>query len=104
MRYKGHNHAVIRLQLELLGYWITIAPRTGDLMADADYFSRMGADISPDPLMKDYLAFRRLLYNSNTPPTDDINDNNMPGRRSKKPRPAEPTQHTNQVNLATVDW
>jgi hypothetical protein len=50
------------------------------------------------------LAFRRQLYNNNAPPTDDINDNNMPRRRSKKPRPAEPTQHTNEVNLATVDW
>jgi hypothetical protein len=49
MRYKGHNHAVIRLQLELLGYWFTIAPRTGDLMADADYFSRLGEDVSTDP-------------------------------------------------------
>jgi hypothetical protein len=40
MKYRGHNHAVIRLQLELLGYWFTIAPRTGNLMANADYFSR----------------------------------------------------------------
>jgi hypothetical protein len=28
----------------------------------------------------------------------------MPGRRSKKPRPTEPTQHTNEINLAMVDW
>ena len=27
--YKGHNHAVKRLQLELLGYWFTIANRSG---------------------------------------------------------------------------
>jgi hypothetical protein len=61
MNYKGHNHAVIRLQLELLGYWFTIVSRTGDLMEDADYFSRMGEDIHSDPLMSDYLSLQSIL-------------------------------------------
>jgi hypothetical protein len=54
--------------------------------------------------MKDYLAFLRQLYSSNTPPKEDINDQNMPGQRSKKPRPSVPEEHTNEANLATVDW
>jgi hypothetical protein len=39
MDYKGHNHAVQRLQLEMLGYTFTIAKRPGAMLEDANYFS-----------------------------------------------------------------
>lgn len=39
MDYKGHNHAVWRLQLEMLGYDFIIANRTGVMLEDAKYFS-----------------------------------------------------------------
>jgi hypothetical protein len=46
---------VIRLQLELLAYWFTIAVRPGKMLEDANYFSRLGKDVHIDPLLKDYL-------------------------------------------------
>jgi hypothetical protein len=65
MSYKGHNHAVIRLQLELLSYWFTIAVRPGRMLKDANFFSRLGQDLHIDPLLKDYLSFGRQLYTDN---------------------------------------
>jgi hypothetical protein len=55
MSYKGHNnHTVVRLQLELLSYWFTIAVRPGTLLEDANLFSRLGEDLHIDPMLKDY--------------------------------------------------
>jgi hypothetical protein len=62
MTYKGNNHAVICLQLELLAYWFTIAVRPGTMLEDANYYSRLGKDVHIDPLLKDYLSFGRQLY------------------------------------------
>jgi hypothetical protein len=106
---KGHNHAVISLQLELLGYWFTIVSRAGDLMEDANYFSRLGKDIHSDPLMTDYLSFQRQLYDDNAPAKDELNDQNTPGRRSKKTRIVEEVDQTNTpdratINFANVNW
>jgi len=42
MTYKGNNHAVKRLQLELSDYWFTIAHRNKDMLEDANYMSRLG--------------------------------------------------------------
>jgi hypothetical protein len=53
MNYKGHHHAVGRLQLEMLGYWFSIANPPGRMLEDADYFSRLGQDIHIGPLLKD---------------------------------------------------
>lgn len=39
MSYEGNNHAVKRLQFELLGFWFTIVNRPGGMLADANYFS-----------------------------------------------------------------
>jgi hypothetical protein len=101
MSYEGHNHAVIRLQLELLSYWFTIAVRPGRMMEDANYFSRLGEDIHIDPLLKDYLSFARQQYVDNPSDTGDVTPDNLPGRRkSKKPRSEETTQTT--VNFANV--
>ncbi len=65
MSYKGHNHAVIRLQLELLSFWFIIAIRPGRMLEDANFFSRLGENLHIDPLLKDYLSFGRQLYMNN---------------------------------------
>jgi hypothetical protein len=59
MDYKGNNHAVRLLQLEMLGYAFTIWHRSGAMLEDANYFSRLGADIHIDPLLKEYLSIAR---------------------------------------------
>jgi hypothetical protein len=83
MTYKGMNHTIIRLQLELTGYWFTVANRPGRMLEDANYFSRIGANIHIDPLLKDYLSFARQLYTQHTPSQGEINQDSMPGRWKK---------------------
>ena len=39
MSYKGTNDPVRRLQLEMQGYFFTIAHRTRDMLEDANYMS-----------------------------------------------------------------
>jgi hypothetical protein len=104
LNYKGHNHAVIRLQLKLLGYWFTIVSRAGDLMENTNYFSRLGEDIHSDPLMTDYLSFQRQLYDDNSPAKGEVNDQNTPGRRSKRPKIAEDKDQADSHNRATIDF
>jgi hypothetical protein len=101
MSYKGHNHAVIRLQLELLSYWFTIAIRPGRMMEDANYFSRLGEDLHIDPLLKDYLSFSRQIYTTHPADKGEITPDNLPGRRrTKKPKLDEYNPST--INLANI--
>ena len=103
--YKGHNHAVKRLQLELLGYWFTIANRSGSMLEDANYFSRLGEDISIDPLLRDYLSFARQMFTTNPPSPDPLTEQNTPGRRAKIPRSEIPTNMgASDINLAQVEF
>jgi hypothetical protein len=101
MSYEGHNHAVIRLQLELLSYWFTIAVRPGRMMEDANYFSRLGEDLHIDPLLKDYLSFARQQYVDNPTDKGDIKPDNLPGRRKSKKARSEPETQTT-INFANL--
>ena len=86
MNYKGNNHAVKRLQLEMLGYWFTIVNRPGRMLEDANYFSRLAEDIIIDPILKDYLAFARQSYSKYPPKQRELTVHNMPGCRPSKRR------------------
>jgi hypothetical protein len=81
MSYKGHNHAVIRLQLELLSFWFTIGIRPVRMLEDANFFSRLGENLHIDPLLKDYLSFGRQLYVNNPSDKGEVTPDNLPGRR-----------------------
>ena len=52
--YNGDNHSIQRLQLDMCGYFFTIAKRPGHMLEDANYFSRLGQDHHFDPLLKIY--------------------------------------------------
>jgi hypothetical protein len=95
MSYEGHNHAVIRLQLELLSYWFTIVVQPGRMMEDANYFSCLGKNIYIDPLIKDCLSFAWQRYVINPADKGEVTQDNLPGRRkSKIPCSEHPTQPT----------
>ena len=97
--YDGHNHAVKRLQLELHGYYFTVSHRPGRMMEDANYLSRLHQETSIDPLLRDYLSFARQAYSSNTPPTsDEIDDDNLPGRRKKAKHTTTSTTDSADIN------
>jgi hypothetical protein len=107
MAYRGNNHAIRRLQLELVGYWFTVVNRPGNMMEDANYFSRLGANIYVDPLLKDYLSFARQSYIENPPSLDPISADNMHGRRSKRTKKDYKVVRDDlpaEINLANIDW
>jgi hypothetical protein len=104
MSYKGRNHAVKRLQLELLRYWFSIANRPGGMLEDANYFSRLGEDIHIDPLLKEYLGFARKSYVESPPSSDPLNDQNMPGRRARSTNLRENDVAEAQADFARVEW
>lgn len=102
MSYKGHNHAVKRLQLELIGYYFTICHRPGRMMEDANYLSRLNEDTSIDPLLRDYLAFARQMYTQHKPADDDITTDNLPGRRKKRSTVSS-QDDTSTINFANLE-
>jgi hypothetical protein len=61
LSYDGNNPAVMRLQMRLMCWDINIVHRNDTHLTDADYWSRLGADICFDPLFKSYLDFDRGL-------------------------------------------
>jgi hypothetical protein len=101
MSYKGNNHAVVRLQMELLSYWFTITVRPGRMLEDANFFSRLGEDTHIDPLLKDYLSFGRQLYVDNPVDKGDVTEKNLPGRRRSKKSKIEETSPAT-INLANI--
>jgi hypothetical protein len=98
MSYKGDNHAVVWLQLELTGYWFTITNRPGQMLENANYFSRLGEDTHVNPLLHDYLSFACQLYTSNPPDQGDITADNLPGRMKETPYQSR-AYHHNQLGI-----
>ena len=63
LSYDGRNAAILRLQMRFMCWDMIIEHRNDVCLTDADYFSRLGADLCYDPLLKEYIqqvhAFRR---------------------------------------------
>eukprot|EP00957_Ditylum_brightwellii_P208384 15357126-Ditylum_brightwellii.AAC.1 len=96
--YKGNNHAVMRLQLDLLNMFFTLVHRPGTMLEDANFFSRLGEDTHIDPLLKDYMQFTCQMHVQHLPDKGKITPDNLPGCR-KKQKPNSVTESTT-VNLA----
>ena len=84
MTYKGHNHAVVRLQLEMLNLWFTIAVKPGQMLVGADYCSQMGEELHIDPLSTDYLKFARQNYLDFPLEEEELNVDNLLGYRKSR--------------------
>jgi hypothetical protein len=61
LSYDDNNPAVLRLQMRLMCWDVDIVHRNDAHLTDADYWSRLGADICFDPLFKSYLDFDRSI-------------------------------------------
>jgi hypothetical protein len=64
LSYDGNNPAVLRLQMHLMCWDIDVVHRNNIHLTDANYWSRLGADIYFDPLFKSYLNFDRVCVNA----------------------------------------
>jgi hypothetical protein len=89
--YKGGNPAILRLQMRLMCWDVDIVHQPDVELIDADYWSRLGADLNFDPLYRKYLELTCQTRQSNPTPTDlPMRLENMPyyhGPRIQKPSP-----------------
>jgi hypothetical protein len=93
LSYDGANPAILRLQMRLMCWDVDIVHRNDHYIADADYWSRLGADLCFDPLFKKYLELTRSLRIENPPPTSlPMQPENMPYYRG--PRVTTPPDDT----------
>jgi hypothetical protein len=77
--YNGTNQAILRLQMRLMGWDVDIVHRTNDHLVDANYWSRLNADICYDPSFRKYLHIVNDLCKAHPPPTSlPMRDENMP--------------------------
>ena len=99
--YSGHNHIIKRLQLELFGYDFTICNRPERMLGDANYLSRVGSEMSMDPLLSNYEDIAKFLHSNHTPESDPekLTSENTPGRKPKRVH-SENNTDSATVNLA----
>ncbi len=69
LSYNGANHAILHLQMQLMGWDVNIIHRNDHYITNADHWLRLGADLCFDPLFKTYLDLTWTLCIKNPPPT-----------------------------------
>jgi hypothetical protein len=101
LSYEGGNPAILCLQMRLMCWDFDIVHRPDVELIDADYWSRLGADLNFDPLYRKYLLLTRQLRQSNPAPTDlPMRPENMPyyrGPRIQQPSPEVSTADAHHI-------
>ncbi len=69
LSYDGRNFAILHLQMRFMCWDMDIEHRNDIHLTDADYWSRLGADICYDPLLKDYIERADFLRKKFPAPT-----------------------------------
>ena len=79
LSYDGKNPALLRLQMRFMCWDMVIEHRNDHCLVDADYFSRVGADLCYDPLLRDYIQQVAALRRRSPAPTEmPIADEHQP--------------------------
>jgi hypothetical protein len=79
LSYDGANPAILHLQMRLMCWDVDIVHQNDHYIADADYWSQLGADLCFNPLFKAYLELTRSLHLENPPPSSiPMQPQNMP--------------------------
>jgi hypothetical protein len=100
LSYDGSNPAILRLQMRLMCWDVDIVHRNDTHLTDADYWSRLGADICFDPMFKSYLDFDRGLRERFAAPTSlPMKPENMPYYRG--PRVTTKNASSDATGLST---
>jgi hypothetical protein len=85
LSYEGGNPAILHLQMRLMCWDIDIVHQPDSELINADYWSRLGADINFDPLFRKYLQLTDQLHKSKPAPTDlPMHPENMPYYRGQR--------------------
>ncbi len=102
--YEGGNPAILRLQMGLMCWDVDIVHRPNSELIDANYWSRLRADLNFDPLFRWYLELTHHLRWSLPAPTDlPMHPENMPYYQEpciQKPTPA--TDAANALHTQTL--
>jgi hypothetical protein len=103
--YDGNNPPLLRLQMRLMCWDMTIVHRPGTLLSLPDYLSRLGADLCYDPMLRDYIQKIAALKQASPPVSSlPILSENTPGYRRKRSAVSpEPTNDTNSLDAAIAN-
>ena len=99
LTYDGNNPVLLRLQMRFMMWSCDIIHRNAEFLGDADYLSRLGADLDYDPLMISYLNLTTKLRDMYPPVDGPMKPDNMPGYRGPRIRAPAPDA---PVNLAAI--
>ena len=69
LSYDGKNPAILRLQMRFMCWDMDIEHRNDVYLTDADYWSRLGADLCFDPLLKEYIQQIAAIKSRTPSPT-----------------------------------
>jgi hypothetical protein len=79
LSYYGAIQAILRLQMQLVGWDVDIVHQHNDHLVDADYWSCLDCDLCYDPSFCNYLHFVKSFCTKRPPPTEiPINAKHMP--------------------------
>jgi hypothetical protein len=106
LSYDGANPAILRLQMRLMCWDVDIVHRMNNFLVDADYWSRLNADLCYDPTFHEYLQFVSSFRSMHPPPTEiPMQPENMPyywGPRVKSPDNSRPPVNVAANSLLTM--
>jgi hypothetical protein len=110
MSYDGANQAILRLQMQLMGWDVDIVHRRNDHLVDADYWLRLDANLCYDPSFWTYLCLVDSFRITHPAPSEvPMLPDHMPYFRGPrvhhKPNENEPHPHDSPVtnNPPTTD-
>jgi hypothetical protein len=107
LSYDGLNPAILRLQMRLMCWDVDIIHRTNNFLVDADYWSRLNADLCYNPTFCKYLQFVSSFRTTHPPPTAlPMKPENMPYYRGPRVRHLDDLEDANTdvaaVSLLTI--
>jgi hypothetical protein len=108
MFYNGNNPVIKRIQLELMGWWMTIVHRPRRMNIAPDYFSKLGNEFHFDPLLNQYQRIAAKNQTENPPEAtgSSIEDQNLPnfrGTRTTSSTPQETNLASSHLALASYE-
>ena len=95
LTYDGNNPVLLRLQMRFMMWACDIIHRNAEFLGDADYLSRLVADLDYDPLMLSYLKLTIKLRDLYPPAEGPMKPENMPGYRGPRIRSTPPDAAVN---------
>jgi hypothetical protein len=102
--YDGTNPAILRLQMRLMCWDVDIVHQNDNYLVDADYWSRLGANLCFDPLLKKYLELNKSLHSTNSAPSNlPMLPENMPYYHGPRTMPIQlPPDSSNGAHCQAI--